>query len=83
MNKNLPKELIPKKDQVVNHLQNGDYYKALSIAKSFKRDLPKEKQSIVTRAYEMQKNESFYSQLGFNKDEQFNMAIDILKETYL
>jgi hypothetical protein len=71
-----------KKSKVIEALQNGDYKEALKIAKSFHIELTKEQNTIVTRAYEMQWNPGFYQALGFNKDEEFEKAVAILKEVY-
>lgn len=72
-----------KKDQVIELIENGDYVGALRIAKSFNRDFNKEDAAIVRRAHEMQNNSRFYEQLGFNKEEQFEKAVEILNKTYL
>lgn len=75
--------MITKREKVIKALNEGNYKEALKIAKGFYRDFTKEEASIIKRAYEMQWNESFYTQLGFNKEEQFEKAVKILKKTYL
>lgn len=75
--------LKTKREQVINALKANDYIEALKIAKGFHRDLTKEENTIVTRAYEMQWNAKFYEMLGFNKDTEFEKAVGILKRIYL
>ena len=74
--------LVTKREQVITALETGDYKEALKIAKNFNRDLTKDENTIVTRAYEMQWNESFYKMLGYKKEEEFDKAITILKDVY-
>lgn len=71
-----------KRSRVVEALQIGDYVEAMKIAKAFHIELSPEENTIVRRAYEMTWNPDFYEQLGYNKDEEFNKAINILKEKY-
>ena len=75
--------LKTKREQVIEALINEDYIKAMKLAKHFHRDLTKEQNTIVTRAYEMQWNSTFYEMLGYNKEEEFEKAINILKDIYL
>lgn len=69
-----------KKDLVIKLVNEGKYEEALKIAKDFKRDFNKDDSSIIRRAHEMQKNESFYKQLGFCKKDQFKKAVIILNK---
>ncbi|MNV36281.1 hypothetical protein D3C71_1277530 [compost metagenome] len=64
-------------------IKNEDYKTAMKIAKAFYIELTSEENTIVRRAYEMTWNAAFYEQLGFNKDEEFNKAVEILKNKYL
>ena len=72
-----------KRSKVIKALERQDYKEALKIAKSFHIELTKEENTIVRRAYEMQWNSQFYEALGFNKDEEFNKAVEILKQIYI
>lgn len=74
--------LITKREQVITALETGDYKEALKIAKGFNRDLTKDENTIVRRAYEMQWNEGFYTALGFIKEDEYEKAIKILKTVY-
>lgn len=76
------KPLKTKRSIVVEALINGDYKKALEVAKSFNVELNKEQNTIVRRAYEMTWNPGFYEQLGFNAEEEYQKAVAILKEVY-
>lgn len=73
---------MSKKMMVQDYVKKGDFRRAIQIAKNFNRDLTKEENDIVTRAHEMQKNASFYEELGFNKEEQYEKAVEILKEKF-
>ncbi|MNB72129.1 hypothetical protein D3C81_519830 [compost metagenome] len=75
--------LVTKKSKVIEALKNQDYKAAMKIAKAFHIELTKEENTIVRRAYEMTWGSSFYEQLGFNKEEEFNKAVEILKNKYL
>lgn len=72
-----------KREKVIIALKNGDYIEALKIAKSFVKDFNKEERSIIRRAHEMQWNPTFYEALGFNKEVEYNKAVNILKQKYL
>lgn len=69
-----------KKDTLITLVNEGKYDEALRIAKDFKRDFSKDDSSVIRRAHEMQKNESFYKQLGFCKKDQFKKAVIILNK---
>ena len=71
-----------KRSKVIEALQNENYVEAMKLAKSFHIELSPEENTIVRRAYEITWNPSFYEQLGFNKDEEFEKAINILKKKY-
>ncbi len=46
------KELVTKRQEVLNAVEAGDYKKALSIAKGFTVDFDKEEQRVIQIAYE-------------------------------
>ncbi len=46
------KEIVSKRQQVINAVEAKDYKKALKIAKSFTIDFDKEEQRIIQIAYE-------------------------------
>lgn len=46
------KELVTKRQDVINAVKAGDYKKALSIAKTFTIDFDKDEQRIIQIAYE-------------------------------
>lgn len=73
---------LSKKEQVINALKLKDYKTALKIAKSFTIELTKEENTIVRRAHEMQWNPDFYTALGFNVNDEFEKAVQILEKTY-
>jgi hypothetical protein len=74
--------LKTKKSRVIDALLEGNYIEAMKLAKNFHIELTKDEQTIVKRAYEMTWNPSFYEQLGYNKDEEFEKAVLILKKVY-
>ena len=71
-----------KRSQVIQALKNKDYKKALKIAKTFRIELNKEQNSIVTRGYESLTNPRFYKSLGQNIEQNIQDAIDILLLVY-
>jgi hypothetical protein len=72
-----------KRSKVINAINNGDYIGAMKLAKGFTRDFTKEESTTIKRAYEMHWNEGFYKQLGFNKEEEYNKAVEILNNVYI
>jgi predicted ATPase len=72
-----------KTDKVRHYVSTEDYKKALSIAKSFKLGFTKDEKETIEIAHELLSgNESFYTNLGYNKDTVVSKAINILKEKY-
>ena len=75
-------DFIPNKPTKISTLKDflkkDDIKNALKIAKTFKLSLNKEQLDILTRAFEMYSNKSFYEQLGFNFEEQLKLAKEIL-----
>jgi hypothetical protein len=71
-----------KRSKVIDALTAGDYIEAMKIAKAFHIELSPEENTIVRRAYEMTWNAAFYEQLGYNKDDEFDKAVTILKKRY-
>lgn len=71
-----------KRNQVVKALQNKEYKTALRIAKTFRIELNKEQNSIVTRGYESLTNPRFYKSLGQNIEQNMQDAINILLKVY-
>lgn len=61
---------------------NGNYKSCLKIVKGFDRIFTKDEMKILSRTYEMISNinSSFYQQLGFNKEDQLNKSIQIIKD---
>lgn len=71
-----------KSDMVRRLVAQGDYKKALSIAKGFKLGFTKEQQSTMTRAHECMVHPGFYKQLGIDEAKAIQDGIDLLKRVY-
>lgn len=70
---------ISKKDYVINMVKEGNFKKALSIAKSFKREFSIEEQRTIQIASDcMNGNSKIYSQMGINTMELTEKAKQIL-----
>lgn len=74
---------MEKKSDIVRRLvAEGDYKKALSIAKGFKLGFTKKEQDTMTRAHECMVHPGFYRQLGYDENILILDGIDLLKRVY-
>ena len=74
---------MEKKSDVVRRLvAEGNFKKALSIAKGFKLGFTKEEQSLMTRAHECMVHPGFYSQLGYDEDKLIQDGISFITKVY-
>lgn len=74
---------MKKKSDVVRELvAEGNYKKALSIAKGFKLGFTKKEQDVMTRAHECMVHPGFYSQLGFDEAKIIEDGISLVKRVY-
>lgn len=71
-----------KSDMVRRFVEDGDYRKALSIAKGFRLGITPEQRSTMTRAYECMVHPSFYSSLGTNLSQAIDEGVSVLKGLY-
>jgi len=75
--------IISKTDTVRELVVNGNYKKALSIVKGFRRSIAKEDLGKMALAYEcMTKNVGFYEQLGTDTTKAIADGITILTALY-
>lgn len=74
---------MEKKSDVVRRLvAEGNFKKALSIAKGFRLGFTKKEQDIMTRAHECMVHPGFYSQLGYDEAKLIKDGIDLVKRVY-
>lgn len=71
-----------KSDMVRRLVAEGDFKKALSIAKGFRLGFTKTEQNIMTRAHECMVHPGFYSQLGYDEAKLIEDGIDLVKRIY-
>jgi len=69
-----------KAQDVRNHIQSGDFKKALSGAKDFRLGVSKEQRSVMARAYECFIRPEFYRSIGKNPEDCIQAGIVVLKE---
>ena len=74
---------MEKKSDIVRRLvAEGNFKKALSIAKGFKIGFTKQEQDLMTRAYECMVHPGFYKQLGRNEEKIISDGIEFIKKVY-
>ena len=71
-----------KSDMVKELVAQGDFKKALSIAKGFKIGFTKKEQDLMIRAHECVVHPGFYSQLGFDEAKIIEDGIAFVKRVY-
>ena len=71
-----------KSDMVKQLVADGDFKKALGIAKGFKIGFTKAEQDLMTRAHECMVHPGFYSQLGFDEAQLIEDGIELVKRVY-
>ena len=74
--------MITKSDTVRELVLNGDYKRALNIARGFRRGIGKEDSSKMALAYECLAHTVFYEQLGTNTAEAIAEGIQVLIALY-
>lgn len=73
---------VTKSDKVREYVSNGDYKKALSIAKGFKLGITRERPDAMRLAYDCLIHERFYKQLNVDTEAAVRDGISVLKEFY-
>lgn len=74
---------MEKKSDIVRRLvAEGNFKKALSIAKGFKLGFTKKEQDLMTRAHECMVHPGFYSQLGHDEEKIIADGIEFIKRVY-
>lgn len=77
----MAKEIVSKKDQVIEAVKAEDYKKALGIAKTFVRDFNDEEQRIIQIAHEtIRGNGSFYEMMKIDTNKMVEDSKLILKK---
>lgn len=71
-----------KSDIVRESVAEGNFKKALSIAKGFRIGFTKDEQSLMTRAHECMVHPGFYKQLGFDEAKVIEDGIKLITERY-
>lgn len=71
-----------KSDIVRRFVAQGDYRKALSIAKGFRLGITPEQRSTMTRAYECMVHPDFYISLGTNLPQAIDEGVSVLTKLY-
>lgn len=71
-----------KSDIVRELVAEGNFKKALSIAKGFRIGFTKDEQSLMTRAHECMVHPGFYKQLGFDEAKVIEDGIKFITERY-
>lgn len=73
---------MKKSDMVRELVAEGNFKKALSIAKGFKLGFTKEEQSVMTRAHECMVHPGFYKQLGIDEAAAIEAGIELVRRVY-
>ena len=63
------------RQQAKMHIENGDYKKALKLAKAWKEDPDAD---AMVRGYECMTNPNFYESIGYNVEESIEVAKSII-----
>lgn len=71
-----------KTDTVKRLVANGEFQKALSLAKTFKRWKTIADKKAIQLASEIKANAGFYRQIGKDIDAEFNKGVDVLVREY-
>ena len=71
-----------KSDMVRRLTEEGNYRKALSIAKDFRLGVTKEQRSTMTRAYECMIHGSFYQSIEIDLSQAIEEGVIVLLELY-
>lgn len=74
--------MITKTEKVKALVAQGEYQKALSIARTFRRWKSKADQSAIQLASEIKANANFYKQLGKDIEAEFQKGVDVLIREY-
>ena len=74
--------MVKKTDVVREAVANGDFKKALKIAKGFRLNITKEQRDAMTRAYECIVHPEFYRQIGTNIQSEIEKGKEIVISLY-
>ncbi len=73
---------MTKTAQVIDHMQKGEWKKALKIAKTFTIGVTQDQRVVLTRAYEAHHNGYLMAQMKRDPDLCIQAGIALLKEMY-
>lgn len=71
-----------KSDMVRRLVADGQYKKALSIAKDFRLGITKEQRSLMARAYECLVHPGFYTSIGIDLSQAIQEGISVINALY-
>jgi hypothetical protein len=74
--------MVRKSDMVRNLVKNGQYQKALAIAKKFTMGISTKDHRAMVLAHECYTNARFYQELGVNADEAIAEGEAVVKRLY-
>ena len=74
--------MISKSDMVRELVENGNYKKALRVAKGFRLGITAGDLCRLALAYECLTHKAFYEQLGTDTDTAISEGIQVLKDLY-
>lgn len=74
--------MIRKSDIVKEAIKDGDFKKALRIAKDFRINTTKEQRNIMVRAYECMIYPEFYKQIGIDISEAIAKGKEVVSCLY-
>lgn len=74
--------MVRKSDMVRNLVKNGQYQKALAIAKKFTLGISEKDHRAMVLAHECYTNARFYKELGVNTDEAIAEGEIVVKRLY-
>lgn len=71
-----------KSDIVRNLVADGEFKKALKIAKDFRFGISKSDSDAMKRGYECMVNPKFYSQIGYDPEKEIERGIETITRIY-
>lgn len=74
--------MIRKSDMVRQYVSDGDFKRALAIAKGFRIGIAESDRGQMTRAYECMVHPDFYKELGTDVEDEIRKGIEIVKRIY-
>lgn len=71
---------MKKTEQVKDLIKQGDFIKALRIAKTFRINVTQRQRDAMTRAYECIVSPRFYKSIGTDIDNAISVGIETMKQ---